>query len=67
MPLGNYTLHLDEGLAVKVCHYDESDHIPIHTEDDLRRGYTSLREMGGFRNIDNMDDLHTNAIYRDVN
>ncbi|KAK8582921.1 hypothetical protein V6N13_069687 [Hibiscus sabdariffa] len=79
MPLGNYTLHLDEGLAVKVCLYDESDHIPVHTEektfyteDDyrdylVRRGYTSLREIDGYRNIDNMDDLQTNTIYRGVN
>ncbi|KAG8475502.1 hypothetical protein CXB51_032320 [Gossypium anomalum] len=76
MPLGNYTLHLDEGLPIKVCLYDESDHIPVHTEekifyveDDyreylLRRGYTGLREINGYRNIDNLDDLRTNAIYR---
>ncbi|KAH1074202.1 hypothetical protein J1N35_026530 [Gossypium stocksii] len=78
MPLGNYTLHLDEGLPIKVCLYDESDHIPVHTEekifyveDDyreylLRRGYTGLREINGYRNIDNLDDLRTNAIYRGV-
>ncbi|XP_039059827.1 trihelix transcription factor GT-1-like isoform X5 [Hibiscus syriacus] len=78
MPLGNYTLHLDEGLAIKVCHYDESDHIPVHTEDKIfyveddyreylaRRGYTGLREIDGYRNIDTMDDLRTNAIYRGV-
>ncbi|XP_022725727.1 trihelix transcription factor GT-1-like isoform X2 [Durio zibethinus] len=78
MPLGNYTLHLDEGLAIKVCHYDESDHIPVHTEEKIfyteddyreylvRRGYTGLREIDGYRNIDNMDDLQTNALYRGV-
>ncbi|KAA3462688.1 Trihelix transcription factor GT-1-like protein [Gossypium australe] len=78
MPLGNYTLHLDEGLPIKVCLYDESDHIPVHTEekifyveDDyreylLRRGYTGLREINGYRNIDNLDDLRTNAIYQGV-
>ncbi|TYH96346.1 hypothetical protein ES332_A12G170600v1 [Gossypium tomentosum] len=78
MPLGNYTLHLDEGLPIKVCLYDESDHIPVHTEekifyveDDyreylLRRGYTGLREINGYRNVDNLDDLRTNAIYRGV-
>ncbi|XP_039015284.1 trihelix transcription factor GT-1-like [Hibiscus syriacus] len=78
MPLRNYTLHLDEGLAVKVCLYDESDHIPVHTEektfyteDDyreylVRRSFTSLREIDGYRNIDNMDDLQTNTIYRGV-
>ncbi|KAK9019093.1 hypothetical protein V6N11_034132 [Hibiscus sabdariffa] len=72
MPVGNYTLHIDEGLAIKVCLYDESDHIPVHTEDKIfyveddyreylaRRGYTGLREIDGYRNIDNMDDLRTN-------
>ncbi|XP_041015029.1 trihelix transcription factor GT-1-like isoform X1 [Juglans microcarpa x Juglans regia] len=76
MPLGNYTLHLDEGLAIKVCLYDESDHIQVHTEersfyteDDYHnflshRGWSSLREFDGYRNIDNMDDLRPGAIYR---
>ncbi|KAI4343362.1 hypothetical protein L6164_010720 [Bauhinia variegata] len=78
MPLGNYTLHLDEGMAIKVCLYDESDHIPVHTEDKIfyteddyrdfltRRGWTCLREFDGYRNIDNMDDLQPGAIYRGV-
>ncbi|KAL4347189.1 hypothetical protein GQ457_17G014050 [Hibiscus cannabinus] len=78
MPVGNYTLNIDEGLAIKVCLYDESDHIPVHTEDKIfyveddyreylaRRGYTGLREIDGYRNIDNMDDLRTNGIYRGV-
>ncbi|KAJ4710916.1 trihelix transcription factor GT-1 [Melia azedarach] len=78
MPLGNYSLHLDEGLAIKVCLYDESDHIPVHTEDKTfyteedyreflaRRGWTCLREFDGYRNVDNMDDLRPGAIYRGV-
>ncbi|XVF85170.1 hypothetical protein PTKIN_Ptkin17bG0096800 [Pterospermum kingtungense] len=78
MPLGNYTLNLDEGLAIKVCLYDESDHIPVHTEEKIfyteddyreylaRRGYTGLREIDGYRNVDNLDDLRHNAIYRGV-
>ncbi|XP_038885461.1 trihelix transcription factor GT-1-like isoform X4 [Benincasa hispida] len=84
MPLGNYTLHLDEvellisGVAVKICLYDESDHLPVHTEDKVfyieedyrdflaRRGWTCLREFDGYRNIDNMDDLRPGAIYRGV-
>ncbi|GFY99997.1 homeodomain-like superfamily protein [Actinidia rufa] len=69
MPLGNYTLHHDEGLTIKLCLYEESDHIPVHTEDrtfysedDYRdflshRGWTCLREYNGYRNIDSMDDL----------
>ncbi|KAE8713500.1 Trihelix transcription factor GT-1 [Hibiscus syriacus] len=78
MPLGNYTLHLDEGLVIKLCLYDESDHIPVHTEEMIfyteddyreylaRRGYTGVREIDGYRNTDNMDDLRPNAIYRGV-
>ncbi|KAK7246941.1 hypothetical protein RIF29_41814 [Crotalaria pallida] len=78
MPLGCYTLHLDEGLAIKVCLYDESDHIPVHTEDKIfyseldyhdfltRRGWTCLREFDSFRHIDNLDDLRPGAIYRGV-
>ncbi|CAI8598118.1 unnamed protein product [Vicia faba] len=78
MPIGNYTLHLDEGMAIKVCLYDESDHIPVHTEEKIfyteddyrdflaRRAWTCLREFDGYRNIDNMDDLRPGAIYRGV-
>ncbi|KAK4765787.1 hypothetical protein SAY86_026877 [Trapa natans] len=78
MPLGNYTLHLDEGLAIKLCIYDESDHMPVHTEDKVfyneddyrcflaRRGWMGLREFDGYRIIDNMDDLRQGAIYRGV-
>ncbi|KAL6969320.1 Trihelix transcription factor GT-1 [Sarracenia purpurea var. burkii] len=78
MPLGNYALHLDEGLTIKVCLYEESDHMPVHTEDKTlyneddfrdflsRRGWTFLREYNGYRNIDSMDDLCPGAIYRGV-
>ncbi|XP_024006722.1 trihelix transcription factor GT-4 isoform X2 [Eutrema salsugineum] len=64
MPLRNYTLHVDEGIAVRVCHYDESDPLPVHQEEKIfyteedyrdflaRRGWTCLREFDGFRNID---------------
>lgn len=68
------------GLAIKVCLYDESAHIPavhteekiFYTEDDyreylVRRGYTGVREIDGYnRIIDNMDDLRNNAMYRGV-
>lgn len=69
---------LISGLAVKICLYDESDHLPVHTEDKIfyveddyreflaRRGWTCLREFDGYRNIDNMDDLRPGAIYRGV-
>uniref|UniRef100_A0A1J3DWC2 Trihelix transcription factor GT-4 n=1 Tax=Noccaea caerulescens TaxID=107243 RepID=A0A1J3DWC2_NOCCA len=76
MPLGNYTLHVDEGITVRVCHYDESDPLPVHQEEKIfyteedyrdflaRRGWTCLREFDGFRNIDNMDDLQPGVLYR---
>ncbi|KAK2987179.1 hypothetical protein RJ640_030771 [Escallonia rubra] len=79
MPLGNYILHVDEGLTIKVCLYEEPDHIPVHTEDKTfytqddfrdflsRRGWTCLREYNGYRNIDSMDELCPGGIYRGVN
>lgn len=65
------------GMAIKVYLYDKSDHIPVtedkifYTEDDYRdflarRGWTCLREVDGYRNIENMDDLRPGAIYRGV-
>ncbi|XP_017231612.1 trihelix transcription factor GT-1 isoform X3 [Daucus carota subsp. sativus] len=79
MPLGNYVLHVDEGVTVKLCLYEEPDSLPVHTEDKTfyteddfrdylsRRGWTCLREYEGFRSADNMDDLCPGAIYRGVN
>lgn len=78
MPLGNYTLHLDEGLTIKFCLYDESDRITLrseektlYTEDDFRefltrRGLTGLRELSGYRGIDTMDDLRSGGMYQGV-
>ena len=65
------------GMAIKVYLYDESDHIAVtedkifYAEDDYRdflarRGWTCLREVDGYRNIENMDDLRPGAIYRGV-
>ncbi|XP_023645390.1 trihelix transcription factor GT-1 isoform X2 [Capsella rubella] len=77
MPLGNYLLHLDDGLAIRVCHYDESNQLPVHSEEKIfyteedyrdflaRRGWTCL-QVDGFRNIENMDDLQPGAVYRGV-
>lgn len=57
---------------------DESDHIPLLTEDKIfyseedhhnfliRRGWTCLQDFDGFRNVDNFDDLQPGAIYRGV-
>ncbi|KAL8550662.1 hypothetical protein ACS0TY_009177 [Phlomoides rotata] len=77
MPLGNYTLHVDEGLTVKVCFYGESDQVhtedkTFYTEDDFRdflsrRSWTCLREYSGYRNVDSMDELCPGVLYRGVN
>ncbi|AEE29018.1 Homeodomain-like superfamily protein [Arabidopsis thaliana] len=77
MPLGNYLLRLDDGLAIRVCHYDESNQLPVHSEEKIfyteedyreflaRQGWSSL-QVDGFRNIENMDDLQPGAVYRGV-
>ncbi|PON95279.1 C2H2- zinc finger protein family [Trema orientale] len=78
MPQGNYTLHLDEGITIKLCFYDESNRgsvreeaITLYTEDDFRdfltrRGFTGLRELGGYRCVDTLDDLQSGAMYQGV-
>lgn len=78
MPLGSYTLHLDEGVSIKICLYDESDRMAVRTEDktlyteeDFRnflahRGLIGLRELNGYRCFDNVDDLRPGAVYQAV-
>ncbi|KAK9113510.1 hypothetical protein Syun_020307 [Stephania yunnanensis] len=74
MPLGTYTLHLDEGITIKLCIFDESDRIHVQTEEktfyteenfrDLlaHRGWTGLRELSGFRSVDSLNDIRPGAI-----
>ncbi|CAL5361970.1 unnamed protein product [Camellia sinensis] len=76
MPLGNYTLHLDEGISIKVCLYDDSDRMAVRTEDKTlytedefrdflsRNGFTGLREINGYRTFDNLDDLRPGGMYQ---
>lgn len=84
MPPGTYTLRLDEGMTIKLCHYEESDHIPyssqtishaeewtFYSQDEFReflhhRGWSCLRELNGYRNIANLDDLRSDVLYRGV-
>ncbi|KAF8390592.1 hypothetical protein HHK36_025119 [Tetracentron sinense] len=78
MPLGNYTLHLDEGLTIKVCLYDDPDRIAVRTEEKTlyteadfrdfltRRGWTGLKELSGFGSIDTLDDLRPGTMYHGV-
>ncbi|KAK9278048.1 hypothetical protein L1049_027606 [Liquidambar formosana] len=76
MPLGNYTLHLDKGLTIKICLYDDPNHLPLHTEektfyseDDYRdflsrRGWIGLKDLSCYKNVESMDDLHPGEMYQ---
>lgn len=78
MPVGSYNLHLDEGVSIKICHYDDSERIAVRTEDktfyteeDLheflsQRGLSGLREINGYRIFHNVDDLRLGAVYQGV-
>ncbi|KAF8011000.1 hypothetical protein BT93_J1590 [Corymbia citriodora subsp. variegata] len=74
MPIGNYTLHLDEGITIKVCMYDGSDGIEektLYTEEDFRDfltrgGWIGLREVNGYRSISSIEDLHSGVMYEGV-
>ncbi|XP_062225985.1 trihelix transcription factor GT-1-like isoform X4 [Phragmites australis] len=73
MPIGTYTLHLDDGITIKLCTFEDADRMTedktFYTEEDfrdflLRRGWTLLREYGGYRIADTLDDLRPGAIYQ---
>nr|XP_043616943.1 trihelix transcription factor GT-4-like [Erigeron canadensis] len=76
MPVGTYNLHLDEGVSIKICHYDESGRTAVRTEDKtfyteedlheflIRRGLSGLREINGYRSVNNVDDLRLGAVYQ---
>ncbi|KAJ3671696.1 hypothetical protein LUZ60_007775 [Juncus effusus] len=78
MPVGTYTLHLDEGVTVKICTFDETDRMPVRTEERIfyteedfrdflsRRGWIGLRELSGFQCVDSLDDLCPNGVYQGV-
>ncbi|CAL5031347.1 unnamed protein product [Urochloa decumbens] len=71
MPIGTYTLHLDAGVTVKLCdtHMQTPEDKTFYTEEDFRdflarRGWTLLKEYGGYRNVDSLDDLRAGVIYQ---
>ncbi|XP_039159084.1 trihelix transcription factor GT-4 isoform X2 [Eucalyptus grandis] len=74
MPIGNYTLHLDEGITIKVCTFDGSDRIEektLYSEEDFRDfltrgGWICLREVNGYRSISSIEDLHSGVMYEGV-
>ncbi|PAN50538.1 hypothetical protein PAHAL_9G526400 [Panicum hallii] len=72
MPIGAYTLHLDDGVTIKLCNANRMqtpEDKTFYTEEDFRdflarRGWTLLREYGGYRNVESLDDLRPGAIYQ---
>ncbi|CAN6235431.1 unnamed protein product [Urochloa humidicola] len=72
MPIGTYTLHLDDGVTIKLCdpsRMQTPEDKTFYTEEDFReflarRGWTLLREYGGYRNVDSLDDLRPDMIYQ---
>lgn len=76
MPLGAYTLHLDEGLTIKLCLYDDPNQIPVHTEEKTfysdadfrdflnRRGWIGLKDLTCYRIVDALDDLQPGEMYQ---
>jgi len=74
MPLRTYNLHIDPGLTVKICYYDgrptvATEEKTLYCEDDfrellLRRGWPALREVGGYKDIDTMEELQPLCAYQ---
>ncbi|XP_057840027.1 trihelix transcription factor GT-1 [Cryptomeria japonica] len=76
MPLRSYNLQVDPGLTVKICYYDGSGRLPAVTEEKIlyceedfreflaKRGWLALREIGGYKDIDSMEELHPNGMYQ---
>ncbi|XP_039830770.1 trihelix transcription factor GT-1-like isoform X2 [Panicum virgatum] len=72
MPIGAYTLHLDDGVTIKLCNANRlqtPEDKTFYTEEDFRdfltrRGWTLLREYGGYMNVESLDDLRPGAIYQ---
>lgn len=77
MPAGAYTLHLDQGVTVKICFQEkDNDHLlepaeekTFYTEAGFyeflrRRQWAGLREVGSFREVDTFDELRPMSIYQ---
>lgn len=76
MPTGAYTLHLDEGLTIKLCKNDDNARLMNATEDKVfyteedfqaflqRRGWLGLREVGGLRDVESLGELRSLCVYQ---
>eukprot|EP00850_Spirogloea_muscicola_P017792 SM000156S02148 [mRNA] locus=s156:220780:221513:+ [translate_table: standard] len=73
---GTYSIVLDEGVSVKIYIYDDHDHLTgnvsdrtFGSEDEFqdflaRKGWTGLREVGGYRDVDTIEQLVIGAAYQ---
>jgi hypothetical protein len=64
------------GMTIKLCTFEDAKHMTVRTGDKTfyteenfrdflsRRGWTHLREYGGYRIADTLDDLRPGAIYQ---
>ncbi|CAM6109871.1 unnamed protein product [Calypogeia fissa] len=75
MPSGEFTLNLDPGITVKICSYEgerltgNTESKTLYSEEDFRefltrRGWAGLREVGGFKDIDSVEELRPGAVYQ---
>eukprot|EP00250_Pteridium_aquilinum_P035793 c9942_g1_i1 orf=114-1160(+) len=76
MPIGSYTLHSDEGLAIKICLHDEggcltdaTEEKTFHSENDFyeflrRRQWVGLRDINGIVDFDSIEELHPMHVYQ---
>ena len=63
---------LFSGVTIKLCNANRMqtpEDKTFYTEEDFRdflarRGWTFLREYGGYRNVESLDDLRRGAIYQ---
>ncbi|ONK71138.1 uncharacterized protein A4U43_C04F5100 [Asparagus officinalis] len=75
MPIGTYSLHLDDGVTIKVCTYVDNavstEDKTFYTGEDFRdflsrNNWISLRELNGFRSVVTLDDLRQGEMYQGV-
>jgi len=68
----NFVVPIFSGVTIKLCdasRMQTSEDKTFYTEEDFRdfltrRGWTLLREYGGYRNVDSLDDLRPGVIYQ---
>ncbi|CAL5372933.1 unnamed protein product [Camellia sinensis] len=75
MPLRNYTLHLDDGLRIRICLFEDPNHLhcrviekAFFNEDVFNsylnnRGWIGLKELRSRRNVDSMNELGAGEVY----